>query len=236
MKKGLLILMAVAMLPFISNAQNWLTVKGGGGLALIMGAPDTDPPGISINSGVGYKHQMTNRFMLEGDILLDTRSIDYYAGVDAKGEKIYLSSASTYLQIPITAHYNWLLQRKELIPYRDYDSKTNFYVEGGPYFGYGLNVSNLPNPDVLALWASSADSITTANQEPNNIDVGVTGGFGFSYEFKNMNKVNFGARLYYGLLNMHKDAKLGTANNMSAVGHISFDFSLTDRRHIKHRW
>lgn len=236
MKKGLILILAVLMTPFFSNAQFWLTVKGGGGLAGFSADREIQP-GLAINSGIGYKHQMTNFMILEGDILLDTRSNQAFTGnFDANGDAIYFPTSATYLQIPITAHFNWLLERKELVPYRMYDSKTNFYVEGGPYFAYALSVVPFIDPSIIAVWAETEEPIAEANQELRNIDFGITTGLGFSYEFENMNKLNVGGRFNYGLLNIYKDPKFNTANNFAAIGYVAFDFALTKRRHIKHRW
>ena len=236
MKKGIVICLAMIIMPFFASAQNWLVIKGGGGLGLF-NSPGVTNPGLAINSGIGYKHQLTNFMILEGDILLDTRNNEIFTvNLNVNGDQIFWATSATYLQIPITAHFNWLLERKELVPYRTYDSKTNFYVEGGPYFAYGLAVTHYPDPAVVAVWADTESPVTDANLEPNNIDVGVTMGLGISYEFKNMNKLNIGGRFNYGFLDIYKDTRLGSATNMAAVGHVSFDFSLTQRRHIKHRW
>ncbi len=236
MKKGLFVVMVALCLPFFANAQYWLTVKGGGGLATYSSDMDINP-GLAINSGIGYKHQMTNFMILEGDILLDTRSNEFSTGnLDAAGNTIYFASSATYIQIPITAHFNWLLEREELVPYRMYDSKTSFYVEGGPYFAYALSQTPWINPSIVAVWEGTEEPVAEANQSTKDIDYGVTVGLGLSYEFENMNKMNIGGRLNYGLNDIYKDEKLGSANNLAAVGHISFDFALTKRRHIKHRW
>ncbi|MBT8327632.1 MAG: hypothetical protein KJP21_07900, partial [Bacteroidia bacterium] len=69
------------------------------------------------------------------------------------------------------------------------------------------------------------------------LDVGITAGFGVNFGFsETLNRLSIGARANYGLLNVYKDNRLGSGNNMSAVGYIAFDFALTKRRHIKYRW
>lgn len=236
MKKGLLFIMVALTLPFLSNAQNWLTLKGGGGLGTFS-SDLVSKSGLLINSGLGYKQQISKRMIVEGDILFDTRSNEIFTGeADADGNSIYFPTSATYVQIPITLHCNWLLEREELIPYRMRDSKSHFYVEGGPYFAYGLSVTHFPNPNTVLAYANSEDPIKESDLTPGNIDVGVTGGFGFSFGFENMNKLNIGARANYGFLDLYKDARLGSATNLGLLGYVAFDFSLTDRQHIRHRW
>jgi hypothetical protein len=74
MKKYLIALAAVAFFSLQSNAQMWLTTKAGGGLALASGY-DGSKGGLSAIGGIGYKHQISKRMMIEGDILLDTRAL-----------------------------------------------------------------------------------------------------------------------------------------------------------------
>ena len=38
------------------------------------------------------------------------------------------------------------------------------------------------------------------------------------------------------LLDVYKDSRLGSATNLSMVGYLALDFSLTKRKHIRHRW
>ncbi len=237
MKKLLFVLFSIAFSVASVQGQNWLTLKGGGGLALFPGYTGAQS-GISINSGLGYKHQISKRMILEGDILLDTRSYEVPTNVyDVDNNMIYFDGGGTYVQIPLTVHYNMPFRKKELIPYVVGQPNSAFFVEGGPYVSYGLSVSSFADPTVLALWESADDPIAESDLTPRAIDFGLTAGFGLNFGFsETLNRLSVGARLNYGLLNVYKDNRLGNAKNMSAVGYLAFDFALTKRRHIKYRW
>ncbi|MDB4107729.1 PorT family protein [Bacteroidia bacterium] len=236
MKKIFLALFILGALPFQSNAQQWLTIKGGGGISMVPGYGGT-LPGVSINSGIGYKHQISKRLILEGDILLDTRAVSYETGVyDANDKMVYFEGASQYIQVPLTAQLIIPFKKKQLIPYRIGQPKSFFFIEGGPYFSYGTSVSTYNDPDIIALWGAS-DAFTADDLTPRNIDVGVTGGFGLNFSIREgKSRLVVGTRANYGMLNMFTDDRLGTASNFSAVGYLALDLRLTKRNHIKHRW
>jgi hypothetical protein len=248
MKKIFLSLIVITCIHAESNAQMWLTVKGGGGVSTVMGySPYQGPtysgttkvqPGIDIQPGIGYKHQISKRMELEGNILFDSRSTNYPTGVlDKDSNQIYASGGGSYLLVPITLHYNIPFRKKVLIPYRVDQPKAGWFIEGGPYFGYGLSVSNFNDPTIIALRGAEGDSITDQNLKPRKIDVGVTGGIGLNFPInEGKTRIVVGARGYYGMLSVYKDARLGKATNLSAVGYIALDFSLTKRKHIRHKW
>lgn len=237
MKKYLIAFAAIALFSLQSNAQMWLTTKAGGGLALTPGYAGTIG-GASIIGGVGYKHQISKRMMAEGDILFDTRAISYPTNAfDADGNLIYFPGGGTYIQIPLTLHYMIPFKKKELIPYRVGQPKSYWFVEGGPYLAYGLSVNTFANPEVIATWIAAEDSIPAANLTPRKFDVGVTGGLGVNFSIREgKNRLVIGTRANYGFINMYKDARLGAATNLSAVGYVAVDFSLTKKKHIRHRW
>lgn len=221
-----------------SNAQQWLTIKGGGGLAMQPGLTGSKA-GINILGGVGYKHQISNFLMLEGDILMDMRSIEYFTGVaDADGNAIYFDGGGDYLQIPITVQYKIPFKKKELVPYRMGQPKSYFFIEGGPYLAYGLSVTPFYDPVIVAAWTDSeVDPFTEDDLKPRKIDFGVTTGFGFNFNLgEGKKRLILGTRANYGMLNVYKDDRLGSASNFSAQGYLALDISLTNRKHIKHRW
>ena len=237
MKKIFVALLVWALLPTQSNAQQWLEVKGGAGLGLVQGYTGT-LPGVSILSGVGYKHQISKRMMAEGDVLLDTRAIFYPLGIpDAAGNETYYTGGGTYVQIPLTLHYMMPFKKKELVPYRVGQPKSYWFIEGGPYVSYGLTVLSFNNPNIVATWAATEDSLTTAQLTPRKIDVGITTGIGVNFSInEGKRRLVVGLRNHYGLLNMYKDSRLGKATNFSAVMYLGYDISLTKKKHIRHRW
>lgn len=239
MKKVLLALTLLITLPLVSNGQMWLTVKGGGGLALINGYNGTQG-GINTNFGLGYKHQISKRMMLEGDILLDSRTVTYPTGIlDEDDKEIFFTGGGTYIQVPITLQYIIPFRKKELIPYRVGQPKSYWFIEGGPYVSYGTSVSTLNNQAILDAWADpELDTFTTEDLTPRQIDVGITAGVGVNFSLGDAGNTRLivGTRTNIGFINMYRDARLGSATNFNAVGYIALDFSLTKRRHIRHRW
>jgi hypothetical protein len=237
MKKILLALFIIALIPTTSNAQMWLTVKGGGGLATV-GGSEVIVSGLAAGGGLGYKHQISKRLMLEGDILLDTRAVSYSTGtVDADGKTIYFLGGGTYIQIPMTVQYMMPFKKKELIPYRMGQPKSYWFIEGGPYLAYGTSVLTYPSPTILATYEALDDPINAADLSPRKIDLGITAGLGVNFSLnEGKNRLVVGARTNYGLLNVYKDKRLGKVTNLSMVGYLALDFSLTKRKHIRHRW
>jgi len=240
MKKLLIALSIFALLPMSSNAQQWLTLKGGGGIGTSLGYAQDVNAGLSTSFGVGYKHQISKRLMLEGDVLLDGRSTDYFTGyLDADEVPIYVNGGASYIQIPITLQYMIPFKKKELVPYRMGQPKSYWFIEGGPYLAYGTSVTPFYDPDILALWTDpESDTFTAKDLTPRKIDVGVTGGIGVNFSLGDEGKARLivGTRANYGLLNVYRDSRLGKINNFSAVGYVAVDFSLTKRKHIRHRW
>ncbi len=237
MKKYFIALAAVAFFSLQSNAQMWLTTKAGGGLALASGY-NGSLGGLSAIGGVGYKHQISKRMMVEGDILMDTRALFYPTNTfDVDNNLIYFTGGGTYIQIPLTLQYIIPFKKKELIPYRVGQPKSYWFIEGGPYVSYGLSVNTFADPTVISTWIALEDSIPASNLTPRKFDVGVTVGLGVNFSIRDgKNRLIFGTRSNYGFINMYKDARLGSATNLSAVGYIALDYSLTKRKHIKHRW
>ena len=165
MKKILIALFILALIPTTSNAQNWLTLKGGGGLAT-SGGSEVVVAGLAAGGGIGYKQQISKRLMLEGDILLDTRAVSYSTGeVDTDGNTIYFLGGGTYIQVPMTVQYMIPFKKKELIPYRMGQPKTYWFIEGGPYVSYGTSVSTYPSPTIIATYAALDDPIDSLEDE-----------------------------------------------------------------------
>lgn len=240
MKKILITLALVATFSFSSYAQNWLTVKGGGGIGTNLGYSRNVNAGVATNFGLGYKHQISKRMMLEGDLLLDSRVSDFYTGfTDIDEQPIYFSTAATYIQVPIILQYKIPFKKKELVPYRMGQPKSYWFIEGGPHLAYGLNVTSYNDSLVLDQWADQdSDTFTTKDLTPRNFDLGVTVGVGINFSLGDEGKrrLIIGTRANYGFINLYRDNRLGVATNFSAVGYIALDISLTSRKHIKHRW
>lgn len=240
MKKLLIALAILAVCPMSINAQNWLTLKGGGGIGTTLGNNRDVNAGLSTAFGLGYKHQISKRMMLEGDVLLDSRSMEYFTGIlNVDDIPIYVPGSATYIQVPITLHYMIPFKKKELVPYRMGQPKSYWFIEGGPHFAYGTSVTTFFDGDILALWLDpESDTFTAKDLTPRTIDVGVTGGIGINFSLGDEGKTRLivGTRANYGLLNIYRDERLGSINNFSAVGYVALDFSLTKRKHIRHRW
>ena len=237
MKKILFILAALVFSFASANPQNWLVLKGGGGLTLLPGYAGVTP-GLAIDGGVGYKQQISKRMVVEGDILMASRSYSVSTGMfDFNNEEIIFAGGANYVQVPMTLHYNIPFRKKELVPYYMGQPKSKFFVEGGPYFAYALTMSTYMDPNIALAYIGSDDEITEEDMTPRKIDAGITAGLGLNFGFdESLHRLTVGARANYGLLNIYKDSRMGSATNMSAVGYITWDISLTKRQHIKHRW
>lgn len=231
MKKILISLSIILGMNLSTNAQMWLNLKAGGGLALASGS-DGAKGGTAILSGLGYKHQLTKRLIAEGDVLFDIRSIEYLQNDDE-----YFAGGGTYIQVPLTIQYMIPFKKDELVPYRVGQPSSYWFVEGGPNFSYGTAVDIYVDQTIVSNYAGSDDPISEANQEANTIDVGFTAGLGVNFSIREgKNRLILGTRANYGLLDVYKDSRLGSATNLSMVGYLALDFSLTKRKHIRHRW
>jgi hypothetical protein len=238
MKKTIMTLCLLATLPLVSSAQQWLTVKTGGGISTAIG-PAGITPGLATTFGLGYKHQLSNRLIAEGNILLDGRSMSYPTGVpDANDQMIYFLAGGSYVQVPLTIQYKIPFRKKELKPYRTGQPSSYFFIEGGPYLSYGLAVTPFLDASIIASYEGGDDSITLAQQEPRKLDVGIVAGMGVNFKLgdKGKYRLSVGTRANYCMLNVYKDTRLGTSSNFSAVGYLALDINLTKRKHIKHRW
>jgi hypothetical protein len=183
-------------------------------------------------SGLGYKHQLTKRLIAEGDVLFDIRSIEYLQSDDE-----YFAGGGTYIQVPLTVQYIIPFKKKELVPYRMGQPSSYWFVEGGPNFSYGTAVDIYVDQTIVTNYEGSDDPISDSNKEANTIDVGFTGGIGLNFSIREgKNRLIIGTRANYGLLDVYKDSRLGSATNLSMVGYLALDFSLTKRKHIRHRW
>ena len=231
MKKILISLSIILAMSLSANAQMWLNLKAGGGLALASGS-DGAKGGTSILSGLGYKHQLTKRLIAEGDVLFDIRSVEYLQNDDE-----YFAGGGTYIQVPLTIQYMIPFKKDELVPYRVGQPSSYWFIEGGPNFSYGTGVDIYVDQTIVSSYAGSDDPISEANQEANTIDVGFTAGLGVNFSIREgKNRLILGTRANYGLLDVYKDSRLGSATNLSIVGYLALDFSLTKRKHIRHRW
>ena len=237
MKKILLNLLILAGMSVQSNAQQWLQVKGGAGLALAQGYEGTTP-GVGILGGLGYKYQIYKRLMMEGDVLFDYRALSYPTNqIDKDGFTIMTPGGGSYVQIPITIQYMIPFKKKQLIPYRVGQPQSYFFLEGGPYFAYGLSVTTYNNPDFIAPFLGTADTFTAAGLTPRKIDVGITAGIGVNFKIgENGKRFIVGARSNFGMLNIYNDDRLGKATNLALMGYVAYDINLTKREHIIHPW
>ena len=231
MKKILISLSIILAMSLSANAQMWLNLKAGGGLALASGS-DGSKGGMAILSGLGYKHQLTKRLIAEGDVLFDIRSVEYLQSDDD-----YFAGGGTYIQVPLTIQYMIPFKKDELVPYRMGQPSSYWFIEGGPSFSYGTSVNVLVDSTIVRNWRDQNNKIPESNYEANTIDVGFTAGIGLNFSIREgKSRLIVGTRANYGLLDVYKYSRLGSATNLSMVGYLALDFSLTKRKHIRHRW
>ena len=223
--KKLLALLTITCFGLAANAQVYVGIKGGGGLAMLTQSgvySHTISPGINMVAGLSYKHQIFNRVMLEGDILMDMRTqsvLDY----PITGTNLELSS--TYISVPMTIHWMMPFNKKKLVPYRTDNFKTFWFVEGGPQIGYALSATTY------------VDSNFDSDVEAGGIDVGVTGGIGINFAFKhNLNRLVVGARSYYGFLNYNTYDNSPKNTNMTVGGYVAYDFKWSKKEQYRYRW
>lgn len=217
--KKVFTLLFISLFALTASAQNWIATKAGGGAAMRMGTSTFETnPGAAIIGGLGYKHQLLKKLVVSADVLLDLRMPTLVLPDGSTG-----AFSSTYVSVPVTAQYLMPLKRKDFVPYRVSDTRNMWFIEGGPYFGYGLAVS--------------AYDPAAGAENPNNIDVGVTAGVGFNFPFENNNQFTTGMRANYGVLNTYQTySGAPVMTNFSAVAYIGLDIALTRRKYIKHRW
>lgn len=227
MKKVLLIVFASFLMVGV-QAQSFIGVKAGGGLGLRMGntGPSnfTSDPGLCITGGLLYKYQILQRLNLEADVLFDMRTPT--ATLDNIIPEVVTANYQTYVSVPITAQLMNKFKQKTVVPYRGDAPSGYWYLEGGPYFGYGLAVDGY-DPNI----AESA-------QVGNSIDLGLVAGIGANFGFNNSyTRLNVGVRGTYGFMNTYKTyADAPVLNNASVIGYVGLDFALSKKKHFQHRW
>ena len=225
MKKVLLFVFASLLVVGV-QAQSFVGIKAGGGLALRMGntGPSnfTSDPGAAITGGLLYKQNILKRLIIEGDVLVN---IGTTTATDENFDPaVTVTNGGMYLMIPITAQLKTNFKKRMVVPYRGEESDAFWYLEGGPFFGYGLSVDAYdPNQGV---------------QRPNNIDLGLTLGAGANFGFSDSyTRMNIGFRGNYGFMNTYETyADAPVLNNVSVIGYIGLDFALSKKKHFQHRW
>lgn len=227
--KKFLILLTITCMSLGASAQQHLVVKGGGGMSMLMGTSSYQYiPNLMTSFGLGYKHQIYKRVVLEGNVMLENRkvTIDNYPINNALYQ---FDVPSTWISVPLTIHWNVPFKKKKLVPYRTGDYSTYFYFEGGPQLNYALS-ANVEVDPLLAGDVSAEDA------KAGGFDVGVVGGVGISFAFKNsLNRLCVGGRGYYGMLNYNKYDNAYKQTSMTAAGYISYDFTLSQKRHHRYR-
>ena len=88
-----------------------------------------------------------------------------------------------YITIPVLIKY-FISENKD------------FYINGGPYFGYLLNTKNIDN---------GKESDLDFNKDFNKIDLGFTIGFGYNLELNETNHISFELRNNLGLTKINSD-------------------------------
>ena len=227
--KKIIILLTVAMMSFGAYAQNYLGVKAGGGAAILsVGGSYDHVPGLMVSYGLSYKQQIFNRVVLEGNILMESRE-PVISPFEVINKVTYdFPLPSTWISVPLTIHWHMPFRQEKLVPYRIEETKSNWYVEGGPQLNYALSATTVLDPVALP-------------EKPKDIaaggfDVGIVGGIGANFAFKNnLNRLTLGARVYYGFLNYNHYDGAPTETMMTAGGYLCYDFKLSKKRYYQYR-
>lgn len=229
----------MVMFGNLSNAQYYLTVKNGGGVALE--DQNGSNLGIALTGSLGYKHQISERMFLAADLGYDVRihSVNYLFFDDET--RYSMSVGGTYFNIPITLQYAIPLNKKELVPYRSGVSKSYFFVEGGIHNNILLSGSNFIHPENPLLFVDpevdGMNPLTPAEMERSLYDIGITTGFGFNFGFKKTNnRLVLGARTSVGFLDIYSSKRAGSSSMIAATGYLGYEFNLTKRKHVTFRW
>lgn len=228
--KKFLILLTITCVSLGASAQQHLVVKGGGGISMLNGTSSYQyVPGIMTSFGLGYKHQIYKRVVLEGNINLENRKAVISPYQIINNVQYDLEIPSTWISMPLTIHWNFPFKKKELVPYRTGNYNTYWYVEGGPQLNYALAANVVIDPTLAA-------DVDIEDAKAGGFDVGVVGGLGISFAFKNsLNRLCVGGRGYYGMLNYNKYEGAYKQTFLTAAGYISYDFTLSQKRHHRYR-
>ncbi len=132
------------------------------------------------------------------------------------------SRTINYIQVPFLAHLAWGRETKGV----------NFFVSGGPQFGYYLSESTKTNFD----WAQRnmtdrANTIVAQDtmKVENKLDYGITLGAGIEYSHPKAGHFLIEARYYYGLGNIYGDSKrdyFGSSNFGTITVKMTYLFDL----------
>ncbi|MBR9859346.1 PorT family protein [bacterium] len=228
--KKLVVLLTITFCAIGANAQFYLGIKSGGGLGgLSTTGTYVHSYGINIYNGLAYKQQVSERIMLEGDLLFDIRSTVVDPGVGGT----FLLNAS-YISVPLTAHWMTPFRKKEMMPYRVGQPNSFWYVEGGPAVMYALSASNTYQDPIAA---GNEDFDPETDLTPRKLDVAFVAGLGVNFGFKNnLNRLSIGGRSSFGFLNYNKYPGATVLKNIAFGGFLQYDFSLKQKRYYQYRW
>lgn len=223
--KKLFILLITACMSLSLSAQNYLVIKPGGGISNLMGnSPYVISPGTMISFGAGYKHQIYNRVILEGNINFESRSALISPYTIIGGQPYDWEIKASYITMPLTIHWVMPFTKKKLVPYRTEEYKTFWYIEGGPQLGFGFGGTTI------------GDVISETDPKVGGFDAGVVGGIGINFALPNtLHRITLGGRGYYGFLNYNHYDGAPKSTWMTAGGYLGIDFKLNKKQHYRYR-
>lgn len=200
---------------------------------------------IGIVGGATAKWQFSNFLSLRMDALYSQRGTSSAFTVASGGTTVETTSkiVGSYLAIPLMADYEIPLKKERLVPYRIEPGTVALHLYAGGFFGYALSATSDISTKTTSggsITETPAVSTTLDAANYNAIDFGAVLGAGISFDLTTRSKLYLDARYNLGLsdFNNYSAAPTGTPKftNRPIEVTLAYEFSLTNRRHVRYTW
>ncbi len=166
---------------------------------------------VGFLAGISFEYSIRESFSIKSNLLFERKSnqtnINSVFMVDGEEEFVNADARNNFdfITLPVMAKYN-------------FGKNNSFFINGGPYFSYLLNVKthfsvNSESENFKSTTIDNSDSY-------KSFDAGLAFGFGKRFDIDSKNALTVEIRNSLGLLNI---SKLGTFENK---GHQTISFGI----------
>ncbi|WP_439152073.1 porin family protein [Winogradskyella sp.] len=158
--------------------------------------------GFDFLIGFSVDYQIKSNLFIAADLNYDRKSTNYFYEDNttvgpggtiivtpigenpAQKDELKFQTRFEFITVPITLNYY-------------IDNRHNFYINGGPYLSYLLNIKNIDDGE---------ESDLNFNDEFNKLDFGLVMGIGYNLDLDEINYLSFELRNNFGLRKLNKNS------------------------------